>query len=404
MAVKRDDLAREKDANDFGDGVSWIRGPLLGKGAFGRVYKATLRDGRSENSCHPPELAVKSAQVSYSDTLHKEKQILTLMKACPNIVRCYGDELTQGDSATSAYNLLLEYAAGGTLAHRINNSGGRGLPIIEVKMYTRSLLRGLYHIHGSGYVHCDLKPSNILLVPRNRKIRTTGTVFTAKIGDFGLAKRAKRSNCKKRKFGEEACRWRGTPMYLSPEAVTGDEQEAVSDIWALGCVVLQMLTGKAPWEGRSKEEILEKLGSGLEIPKVPNEVPKDARHFLRCCFERKPLYRLTAELLLEHPFLDGLGSDLDYYCVNEFDNCECVLLDSESDVDDSSCSDESSDSFSCGHEEDAESWDDEQSCGSEGEDNDVALREGWEYRRHCPVGNFEKSSVHAVNVMRLLVN
>ncbi|CAA0827322.1 mitogen-activated protein kinase kinase kinase 20 [Striga hermonthica] len=402
MAVKRDDLAREKDGNDFGDGVSWTRGPLLGKGAFGRVYKATLRDGRSENSCLPPELAVKSAEVSYSDTLQKEKQIMILMAACSNIVRCYGDEVTQGDSATTAYNLLLEYAAGGTLADRIDNLGSRGLPIIEVKMHTRSLLRGLYHIHGSGYVHCDLKPSNILLVPRNRKFRATSTEFTAKIGDFGLAKRAKRSNCKKRKLGEEVCRWRGTPMYLSPEAVTGDEQEAVSDIWALGCVVLQMLTGKAPWEGRSAEEILETIGSGLDIPKVPSKVPKDARHFLRCCFERNPLYRLTAELLLEHPFLDGLGSDFDYY-VDEFDDSESVLLDSGSDVDDSSCSDESSESFSCGHEEDADGSDDEQPSCSEFE-NDVPSRGEWGYKRHCPVGNFKKSSFHAVNVMRLLVN
>ncbi|CAA0810121.1 mitogen-activated protein kinase kinase kinase 20 [Striga hermonthica] len=398
MAMKIDDELPPE--NEFGDGVSWARGPLLGKGAYSRVYKATLKDGRSQYSCLPPEMAVKSADVSYSDTLQMEKHMMTGLLPCPQLIQCFGDELTQGEGGKMAYNLLLEYAGGGTLCDRMNKFGGDGLPEHEVKMHTRSLLRGLNHIHLSGYVHCDLKPDNILLVPRPRKSVTSQTEFKAKIGDFGLAKRAKRSNCKKRKLWEaNSCRWRGTPMYLSPEAVMGSEQEAVSDIWALGCVVLRMLTGKEPWEGRDNEEILAKIGTESEIPKIPKKVSKDARHFLRCCFERKPLYRLTADLLLEHPFLDGLGSDDDY----EFDeDCGSVdVFEFESDVDDElSCDNINIGSFDSNSDSDSDSDSDSNDepwcCSSVG--SEVPSR----YGRHYAVG--QSNNGPAVNFMRLLVN
>ncbi|KAI7984993.1 Myosin light chain kinase 3 [Camellia lanceoleosa] len=94
------------------------------------------------------------------------------------------------------YNLLLK-------------SGGCGFPESDVRYYARSILRGLNHIHQCGYVHCDLKPENILLVPNTTG---SGTKFKAKIGDFGLRKRAKQ--IKKRRLDPY---WRGTPMYLSPE-------------------------------------------------------------------------------------------------------------------------------------------------------------------------------------------
>ncbi|KAH6794831.1 hypothetical protein C2S52_005308 [Perilla frutescens var. hirtella] len=299
---------QETGANEYGDGVAWIRGSMIGKGSFGCVYSATLRNPRSKYSYFPSVMAVKSAEVSASGSIQKEREVLSNVKGCNDIIRCFGEETTMGETGVMVFNLLLEYGSGGTLAERIKNSGGGGLPEFEAKVFARCLLRGLNHIHKVGYVHCDLKPDNILLVPDSRERRGG---LRAKIGDFGLAKREKQS--KKRKLLEPY--WRGTPMYLSPEAVLENVQEAPSDVWALGCIVLEMLTGKPPWSEESKElsgeELLRKIGEGRESPRIPNGISKEAKDFLKGCFVRKSMYRLTADMLLHHPFVEGLGEDDD---------------------------------------------------------------------------------------------
>ncbi|GFP93563.1 mitogen-activated protein kinase kinase kinase anp1 [Phtheirospermum japonicum] len=266
----------------------------MGKGSFGRVYKATLKNPTSKYSCFPSVMAVKSAEVSCSGTIQKEREVMSnLNNTSPYLIKCFGDETTMGENGAMAYNLLLEYGSGGTLADRIEKSGGNGLPELEVRVHTRSVLRGLNHIHGFGYVHCDLKPDNILLLPNGRKV-----------GDFGLAKRQKDS--KKRKLEPY---WRGTPMYLSPETVIDSAQAAPSDVWAVGCIVLEMLTGKPAWDEKNAEGILAKIGAINELPKIPGELSKDARDFLKRCFVRKSMYRFTCEMLLNHTFVDGLDSD-----------------------------------------------------------------------------------------------
>lgn len=302
LVGERGDVVRGKGVNEYGDGVAWLRGSLIGKGGFGCVYVATLKNPRSKHSYFPSVMAVKSAEVSVSGSIQKEREVLSNVKGCPNIIKCFGDETTMGDNGMMVYNLLLEYGSGGNLAQRIKKSGSGGLPEFEASVYARCILRGLKHIHGIGYVHCDLKPDNILLLPSSR--REGNTAFRAKIGDFGLTKRVKQT--KKRKLGPY---WRGTPMYLSPEAVMDNVQEAPNDIWAVGCIVLEMLTGKHPWYGEKElkaEDILAKIGTKHESPKIPNDISKDARDFLKGCFVRRSMFRMTAEMLLNHPFVRGL--------------------------------------------------------------------------------------------------
>lgn len=168
----------------------------------------------------------------------------------------------------------------------------------EVWSYTRSIIKGLIHIHKNQYVHCDLKPENILLVPRNS---ANGRRCVAKIGDLGLAKRT--SKTKKDRY------LRGTVPYMAPETLLYSVQESPSDIWALGCVVLEMLTGNRPWSGGGggddTEEITRRFGEKYEIPIIPEGavLSAEARAFLKVCFVRKPEYRFTAEMLMLLPFL-----------------------------------------------------------------------------------------------------
>uniref|UniRef100_A0A2N9I4C2 Protein kinase domain-containing protein n=1 Tax=Fagus sylvatica TaxID=28930 RepID=A0A2N9I4C2_FAGSY len=255
-------MKREAGASDFGDGETWVRGPFIGKGSFGSVFLANSKKPNSRFQCFPSVMAVKSAEVSISASLQKEKEVHNNVQGCPNVIHCFGEDITFSaqQNGEMVYNLLLEYASGGTLSDLINNSGL--LPESDVKRYTKSILRGLTHIHNCGYVHCDLKPENVLLVPNSR-----GN-FVAKIGDLGLAKR---SGLRKKRLDLRDY-LRGTALYMAPETVIENVQDPPSDIWALGCVVCEMLTGKSPWD--SVEEL-----------------------------HTEDLLQFTAEMLMVHPFL-----------------------------------------------------------------------------------------------------
>ncbi|KAJ0094057.1 hypothetical protein Patl1_16350 [Pistacia atlantica] len=275
------------------DGVSWFRGSILGKGSYGSVFLATSKNPNSSNL--PPVMAVKSAEFSASASLQKEKEILENLLGCPYIVECYGEETTVSENGEMAYNMLLEYASGGNLGDIIENSKF-GLSEDEVRRHTRSILEGLFHAHEGGYVHCDVKPDNILLTPTSTK------QFVAKVGDFGLAKRVRQ---RIDPF------LRGTPLYLAPETVVHHVQEPPSDIWALGCVVLEMLTGKSAWNvNMGTEELLRMIGDDYSLPEIPTEISKEARDFLKGCLVRNPMFRFTAEMLLDTPFVQGLEEEL----------------------------------------------------------------------------------------------
>ncbi|CAL8134449.1 unnamed protein product [Prunus armeniaca] len=194
------------------------------------------------------------------------------------------------------YNLLLEFASGGTLDGLIHKSKGHKLPEYDVRRYTRLILEGIQHIHKCDYVHCDLKPDNILLVPTTTT-SSGGTSFVAKIADFGLAKKTK----------VNYSRWRGTPRYLSPEAFINNKQDQSSDIWSLGCIVFEMLTGMSPWDlkpGYNPNNLPDVLMfDHLRTCKIPTGISDVAMDFLKSCLAMNSRERITAESLLSHPFV-----------------------------------------------------------------------------------------------------
>ncbi|XP_038718202.1 mitogen-activated protein kinase kinase kinase 17-like [Tripterygium wilfordii] len=156
------------------------------------------------------------------------------------------------------------------------------MPAGQVKRYTRQLLLGLSHRQDSGYVHCDIKPDNVLLV-----LSEDGD-FVAKIADFWLAKRRSR----------EFDHVKGTPCYLAPETVVHGVQDCASDIWALGCVVYEMLTGYSIWPlgfNETTDDLYHKIAS--EEPYLAFRFPGETEAFLRACFVRTPADRPTAKTL-----------------------------------------------------------------------------------------------------------
>ncbi|KAJ4836498.1 hypothetical protein Tsubulata_035486 [Turnera subulata] len=264
--------------------MEWFRGDSLGYGSFSTVSEA--RPTRDCSSKYPPLMAVKSCSACDTSLLENEKEVLSQLGSCPQIVQCLGDGHSV-EKNERFYNLLLEYAAGGSLARRLKKCGG-SMRESEVKAYTRSILKGLRHIHARGFVHCDLKLDNILVCEDGE----------AKIADFGLSKRA----------GEEIGRMevRGTPLYMSPESVNDNQYEAPCDLWALGCAVLEMVTGKPAWNvktGANMFNLLIRIGVGEELPVVPQDLSDQGKDFLSKCFVKDPSQRWTAEMLLDHPFV-----------------------------------------------------------------------------------------------------
>ncbi|XP_068664533.1 mitogen-activated protein kinase kinase kinase 20-like [Aristolochia californica] len=263
--------------------MAWVRGELVGRGSFATVSLAT---SSAADEDYPRTMAVKSAVLPKSCSLRKEKEILLRLRDCPQILTCFGDDVTV-ENGSQVYNLFLEYVSGGTLADFVKKSAA-GLPESDVRRFARSILRGLSFIHASGYVHCDIKLQNLLVYSSS----------DVRIADFGLAKEA----------GERTVELRGTPLYMSPESVARGECDSKSDIWSFGCAVLEMVAGKPAWRCSPDADVaglLFRIGFSDELPEIPWQLSEEGRDFLNKCFVRDPVKRWTAEMLLKHPFLAG---------------------------------------------------------------------------------------------------
>jgi eukaryotic-like serine/threonine-protein kinase len=147
--------------------------------------------------------------------------------------------------------LVLELVEGETLADRLAASMGRsghGLPVAEALSIARQIADGLDAAHEKGVVHRDLKPANIKLTP-------DGVV---KILDFGLAKggtEAGSTNETTHLMSRDgSCM--GTPAYMSPEQARGLSVDKRADIWAFGCVLFELLTGRPPFAGETIADII----------------------------------------------------------------------------------------------------------------------------------------------------
>ncbi|KAJ4963685.1 hypothetical protein NE237_023624 [Protea cynaroides] len=268
--------------------MEWKRGKSVGRGSFCSVNLA-FRAGDCSLGELPQLMAVKSSAVSECSSLQREREILAHLRDCPEIVRCLGDDYTI-ENSRQFYNVFLEYASRGTLADLLKKSGG-ALPELDVRCYTRSILRGLRCIHESGFVHCDIKLQNILVYS------APDDSDDVKIADFGLAKKA----------GEvEKMNLRGTPLYMSPESIAYNEHEAPGDVWSLGCAVAEMMMGRPAWKRRADTDIsalLYRIGFGEELPEIPEEMSEQGKDFLRKCFVKDSSNRWTVEMLLNHPFV-----------------------------------------------------------------------------------------------------
>ncbi len=184
----------------------------------------------------------------------------------------------------------MEYCDEGTIAEVAK----AGLPEEMVRRYAQEITVAISVLHEHGIVHRDIKGANVFL-------SSDGHV---KLGDFGAAIKLQNS---KTMLGELTT-FTGTAAYMAPEVITqtGKGKKGygrAADIWSLGCVVIEMATGKRPWHEYDHEfPIIFKVGDGA-IPYITDNISAECRHFLSKCLIHQPMERWTANQLPDHPFL-----------------------------------------------------------------------------------------------------
>ncbi|XP_009607566.1 mitogen-activated protein kinase kinase kinase 20-like [Nicotiana tomentosiformis] len=287
----------------------WKKLKVLGAGSYGTVSLAAPMDGSSTFA------AVKSAEAKDSSSLSMEGGILDALKGSPYVVQCFGEDVSV-ENGKPTYNLLLEYAAGGTL-HDLVDIYSKSKTMLEesqVAYYSFQLLTGISHVHRKGFIHCDLKPSNILVFPTIDHEYDSIVDVRLKLADFGLSLRAVENETHTYwDRGSKKCRHnRGTLLYASPESVACGIHGKAVDIWALGCIVVEMITGRRLW---SCCEGIDDLDFKIthEQPVIPSNVSNICKDFLAKCFEKDYNWRWTADMLLTHPFIKSATSSSKYH-------------------------------------------------------------------------------------------
>ncbi len=232
---------------------------LLGKGGFGTVYLA-------HDSQLGRQVAIKSLHKRKFSTDKQAKNFLQEARSTarlnhPSIVTLY-DVAESSDGSLFA---VMEYVDGDSLAGRLTTNSIKLADGIEILV---QVAQALGYAHRRGFVHRDLKPGNILIDQEGR----------ARVADFGLAIH---EDSQRMRVGELA----GTPAYMAPEQVRGETHrlDGRTDIWSLGVVLYEMLTGKLPFSGATVDELFDEILH--RRPRPPRQLNRDTLPALDriCC-------------------------------------------------------------------------------------------------------------------------
>lgn len=254
----------------------------IGVGGMGEVYRALdTKLGR--------DVAIKilpPRSMSDPETLFRFKREARLLAALnhPNIGAIYGFEI-DGD----VHAIILELIEGDTLADRIRPGP---LPLKNALAIALQIADALDAAHSKGIVHRDLKPANV-------KITSDSVV---KVLDFGLAKVATGHHDSDNDLegstalsldGTRIGTILGTPAYMSPEQARGENVDKRTDIWAFGCLLYQMLTGRNPFGRETMMATLAAIAeSEPDLTLLPANIPPGVRRLLARCLEKDPRRRL----------------------------------------------------------------------------------------------------------------
>lgn len=303
-----------------GDGkpqtLNWVKGGLIGRGSYGRVYHAL-------NVTTGDVMAVKQVEIPRTERDKNDNRHQTMVEALrkeqgllqnlyhPNVVAYLGFE-----EGTKYLSIFLEYVPGGTIGSIYRTPEHGRFEENLIKFFTGQILQGLEYLHSNNVQHRDLKSDNILVDANG----------VCKISDFGISKRTS-ENAYESNLNTSM---QGSVFWMAPEVMMKDQTRdagrgsssksssgsgrddntysAKADIWSLGCVVVEMWTGQRPWGTMQMLPVMYASTLGHETPSIPPEILETmsptAVQFLydKClCWESKG--RPTAAELLKDPFV-----------------------------------------------------------------------------------------------------
>ncbi|KAF2131473.1 Ssk2-type MAP kinase [Dothidotthia symphoricarpi CBS 119687] len=281
--------------------LRWQQGQFVGGGTFGSVYAAMNLD--SNHLMAVKEIRLQDPQLipTIVAQIRDEMGVLQVLDH-PNIVSYYGIE----PHRDKVY-IFMEYCSGGSLAGLLEH--GRIEDETVIMVYALQMLEGLAYLHDAGVVHRDIKPENILL-DHNGVIKYVDFGAAKLIARQGRTLAAEHNATRQGRQGSMT----GTPMYMSPEVIRGGStgRHGAVDIWSLGCVILEMATGRRPWASMDNEwAIMYHIAQG-DPPQLPtkDQLSDTGIDFLKKCFERDPARRASAVELLQHEWIMTLRAQL----------------------------------------------------------------------------------------------
>ncbi|KAI5582154.1 hypothetical protein BDE02_07G067200 [Populus trichocarpa] len=255
----------------------YMLGDEIGKGAYGRVYKGLdLENGDF--------VAIK--QVSLENIAQEDLNIIMqeidLLKNLnhKNIVKYLGSSKTK-----THLHIILEYVENGSLANIIKPNKFGPFPESLVAVYIAQVLEGLVYLHEQGVIHRDIKGANILTTKEG----------LVKLADFGVATKLTEADVNTHSVV-------GTPYWMAPEVIEMSGVCAASDIWSVGCTVIELLTCVPPYYDLQPMPALFRIVQD-DNPPIPDSLSPDITDFLRQCFKKDATQRPDAKTLLSHPWI-----------------------------------------------------------------------------------------------------
>ena len=269
---------------------------MLGNGSFGKVR--LYRDKNFKELLFAIKTLKKEGISPYQfNLLKREVDILSNMDH-PNIVKYFGifeDDLF--------IHIVMEYLKGQDLSKIISLKNYNDFSENQMGIIIQQLLKALSFIHSKKIIHRDIKPENILFSDKKN-------LYTLKLIDFGLAANS-----------DQEIKTVGTPSYMSPEMIDGNVTY-VSDIWSVGVIVYQMITGDLPFIGKGDDNktLYEKIKNGNYDTEILNEkdCSEEVKDFINKALQKDIKNRLTVDEALNHPWIKKFSiNNLDQSLINE---------------------------------------------------------------------------------------
>lgn len=259
----------------------YVLGRRIGSGSFAVVWRSWHR--QSGRRVAVKEIDKKLLSPKVSENLLKEISILSTIDH-PNIIRLFESIETE-----DRIFLVLEYCDGGDLAAYIHRHGKVSEAV--ARHFMKQLAAGLQILQEKHLIHRDLKPQNLLL-------SSNEATPQLKIGDFGFARSLMAQD-----LADTLC---GSPLYMAPEIIQNQKYDAKADLWSVGAILFQLVTGKPPFNGNTQYQLFQNILTSTEL-QFPHgaleELHPDCVDLCKSLLRQNPVMRLTFKEFFTHKFL-----------------------------------------------------------------------------------------------------